>query len=296
MKSSVADYRYRIFAVRIEAVGGEVARFVDYPHDLDMVIDSDGNTVTYNVNDGYEFTGIDYTNDMSPTVIDLSGIVGDGIGQLAADEVAAGIWDGSKAYVFATTWKEPTEDEEPLGKFLFGKHSLEDDRYKIEFMHLIDALTQNVGRDYGALCPWTLFDQTLDGDEIPGYRSKCKLSISDYIETGTVTSVTDRSNWTASGITAIADWFANGSVKWTSGDNAGVRSMEVKDNSQTGDVETFLAAPYGIQVGDTFEIVPGCRKRRIEDCRKKFNNAINFGGFDMVPKQSEYSKIGQGGR
>ncbi len=36
MKSHVADYKTRVFSVRIEAVGGSVVRFVDNPHDLTM--------------------------------------------------------------------------------------------------------------------------------------------------------------------------------------------------------------------------------------------------------------------
>jgi hypothetical protein len=44
-----------------------------------------------------------------------------------------------------------------------------------------------------------------------------------------------------------------------------------------------LPMPYDIAVGDTYEAVPGCRKRRSEDCNIKFNNVVNFRGFPDVP-------------
>lgn len=289
MKTTVADYKTRAFAVRIEAVGGAVVRFVDYPHDLDM-----GGQV-YSAKSGYEFTGLDTTSNMAPSVIDLSGIVSDAIGQLSRDEVASGTWDNARAYVFATSWIDPTEDEEPLGKFIFGKHTLRDDRYVIEFMHLIDAVTQAVGRSYAPLCGWTLFDENLDGDIMPPERSLCQLDINDYRVSGTVTHVIDRFTWRDAGRTEAADWFAAGSVLWTSGDNAGLRSQEIKAHTADGTITQFLATHYPVEVGDEYVMIPGCRKRRLADCYGKFNNAINFGAFDMLPTKSQYSKIGMGG-
>ena len=289
MKSHVADYKTRIFAVRIEAVGGEVVRFVDYPHDLVMGGD------TYSARSGYEFTGLDTTSNMAPAVIDLQGIVSNAIGQLSRDEVASGTWDNARAYVFATSWTAPTEDEEPLGKFIFGKHTLRDDRYVIEFMHLIDAVTQATGRSYSPTCGWTLFDENLDGDVMPPNRSLCQLNINDYRVTGAVTDVVDRFTWRDSSRSEPDDYFAVGSVLWTTGANAGLRSQEIKSYASDGTVTQFLATHYPVEVGDEYEMIPGCRKRRVEDCANKYDNAINFGGFDSIPAKSQYSQIGMGG-
>lgn len=289
MKTHVADYKTRIFAVRIEAVGGSVVRFVDYPHDLIMSGES------YSARSGYEFTGLDATATMAPAVIDLQGIVSIAIGQLSRDEVASGLWDNARAYVFATSWTAPIEDEEPLGKFIFGKHTLRDDQYVIEFMHLLDAITQSTGRSYAPLCGWTLFDENLDGDVMPPERSMCQLNIDDYRVFGTVTDVVDRFTWRDSGRTEDEDYFATGSVLWTTGDNAGLRSQEIKIYEADGTVTQFLATHYPVQVGDEYEMIPGCRKRRTEDCYGKYDNAINHGGFDSIPAKSQYSKIGMGG-
>ena len=47
-------------------------------------------------------------------------------------------------------------------------------------------------------------------------------------------------------------------------------------------VTLVLAMPAAVQVGDTFSIVAGCRKR-LEDCRDKFDNVLNFRGEPHRP-------------
>jgi uncharacterized phage protein (TIGR02218 family) len=40
--------------------------------------------------------------------------------------------------------------------------------------------------------------------------------------------------------------------------------------------------PRPIEVGDTFDITAGCDKR-LETCRDRFSNVVNFGGFPHMP-------------
>ncbi|MCK9468476.1 MAG: DUF2163 domain-containing protein [Porticoccaceae bacterium] len=301
MKSVVADYRTRIYAVRIEAVGGQIARFVQYPHDLPMT--SGGGQANYNAGSGYEFSGVSTTAGATPSVVDLRGVILDAVGYLSLDEVASRVWDNARAYLFATTSATPIEDEEPLGLFLMGKAQLRDDKYVFELMSLIDAANQNTGFTYGPLCRWTLFDETLDGDVIPWQRSRCTgprsnpdgPSLAAHKVTGTITHVTSRNLFRDDQRVEADDWFGAGSIRFTTGANAGLLSEEVKTYAANGTIETYQAFHYPVQVGDEYEMVPGCRKRRVEDCIAKFSNAINHGGFDRVPTQSVYTKFGTGG-
>lgn len=79
-------------------------------------------------------------------------------------------------------------------------------------------------------------------------------------------------------------YFDGGLVLWLTGNNAGM-NQEIKTwVSGTRTITLFLPAPCGdIQVGDTFQIRPGCQKRLVEDCRDKFSNAINYVGEPHVP-------------
>ncbi|NTV79657.1 MAG: beta tubulin, partial [Clostridiales bacterium] len=48
---------------------------------------------------------------------------------------------------------------------------------------------------------------------------------------------------------------------------------------------------YAVAIGDQYSMIPGCR-RRLEDCRDKWNNVVNFGGFSFINTQSDYNTYG----
>lgn len=302
MKSHVADYQSRIYAVRIQAVNGQVRQFVQYPHDLQMA--SGTGVADYNSGSGYEFTGMSADASMAPTVVDLRGVVSTAVGYLDRDEAASRVWDNARAFLFATSWTAPTEDEEPLWLFLLGKMQMQDDRYIFELMSIIDAANSKTGKTIGPLCTSTFCDQTLDGKVIPWERSRCTgpranpdgPALADHMVTGTITHVTSRTVFRDASRTEAADWFGAGAIRFTTGDNAGLLSEEVKSYAADGTFETYLALHYMPQVGDEYEAKPGCRGRREEDCRDKWNNAINHQGFDRVPVPSVYTSIGTFGQ
>jgi len=41
--------------------------------------------------------------------------------------------------------------------------------------------------------------------------------------------------------------------------------------------------PFNVAVGDTYSVVPGCRKRFEEDCVAIWANWVNYRGFPHVP-------------
>lgn len=301
MKSHIADPATRIYAIRIEAINGLIARFVQYPHDISMT--STPEPVNYNAGSGYEFTSFSATSGTAPGLVDLRGVLMNAVGYLDRDEVASRVWDGAKAYMFATSWAAPEEDEEPLAKFFLGKAKIEDDRYVFELMSLIDAANQITGRTVGPLCTWTLFDRTLDGDVIPWSRSKCTgprsapdgPSMAFHTATGSITSASSRTLFYDAARLEVDDFFGAGSIRFTSGNNAGLLSEEIKSYSYGGAIEIYHPFHYPIEVGDEYEMIPGCRKRRAEDCIAKWSNGINHGAFDRVPVSSVYQSIGTGG-
>lgn len=284
MKAVVADWQTIVYAMRIVARSGETIRLVQYPRNLVM------SGQTYFSDSGYQFTGILSSSSMAASMVDNDGIFT--AQSISKVDVQTGKWDGALGYVFATSWQNPVEDEEPIGKFIVGKMSLMDDKYKMELMQLIDALNQPTGRTIAPLCIWTLFDETITGEIIPNHRSKCRLNIDDYRINGVaVTSVTSQQQFTAAALTQPDDWFGAGWLKWVTGNNVDVGAVGIRDFAG-GLITLSQPLPYAVGVSDTFDIVPGCRKRRVEDCVGKYNNGVNHGGFDRVAPPSVYSKIG----
>lgn len=274
MKTSVADYRYVCHGLRIECVGGLIVRLTDYPRDLTM------GGHTYLSDNGYQFTGSQSGTSMAAGAMDLEGIVS--LTGITRDQVASGVFDNARLYVFATEWTNPQEDQEPIGAAILGKTTIRDDRYTIEMMMLADALSQSVGRTYTPGC-----GKVFGGQEYAG----CKVDLAAITVAGALTHVTNGTVFRDSSRTEPDDWFGAGYIHFTGGPNAGLKPLEVKSYAADGTITTFEAAYYPVEVGHAYELVPGCRKR-LEDCSTKWANVVNFGGFPHVPTSSTYQQVG----
>lgn len=296
MKSAVVDPETEVFCARIETVGGLTLRFAYYPHDLIM-----SNGEVYIADPFFEPSDLSSTADLTPSVFD-SKIFFDVTG-ITRDQVISGVLDSAKGYAFATSWTNPIEDERPEKKTIFGKTRIQDDVAVIENMSLSDALNQSVGTNVNSKCTWTLFDETLDGDVIASDRSRCTGPraaqdgplLADFLETGTVTGVTSQKIWTDSSRAEAAEYFNYGSVLWLTGNNAGLRSFEIKTHATGGVFEQHLATHYPIQVGDTYKMIPGCDHKRSGDCINTYDNAINCNGMEDLITEEDYANYGKGG-
>jgi uncharacterized phage protein (TIGR02218 family) len=144
-----------------------------------------------------------------------------------------------------------------------------------EVRSLAHVLGQTVGRTFQGSCDAALAD------------ARCRVDLEDpaYRGHGTITAVVGDRGFTAAGLDGFAStWFALGTVEWTSGANVG-RRMEVADHSVSGATVTIMMLEAPVRpraVGDTFVIRAGCDKR-IETCRAKFANVLNFRGFPHIP-------------
>jgi uncharacterized phage protein (TIGR02218 family) len=274
MKTQTANYQTRTLCLRIVPVVGAIVRITHYPRDLKM-----GNGAVYLTSAGYEFTGYTAASGTSPAMIDLQGIAG--IAGISKAAIASGVFDGARCYLFATNWDNPVEDYEPIVCSILGKTTLEDDKYKIQEMALIDALNQSVGRSYTVTC-----QKKFGGQEYAG----CKINLAPITVTGTITAVTSSSQFADAARTEVNDYFGLGTIQFTSGQNAGLKPQEIKSFS-AGTIVTFEPFYYAPAVGDTYTMIPGCRKR-LADCSSKWNNVVNHGGFANIPAGSAYAQVG----
>lgn len=275
MKSQVAPYETAVLCLRIVCTNGTTIRVTRYPLDLVM-----SNGQVYQSGSGFDFTGYESAAGFSPSAIDLEGIIG--FAGVTREAVATGVFDNARAYLFATSFLAPVEDYEPITASLLGKAALTDDGYRIEEMGLADALNQSVGRTYSAAC-----DKTFGGQEFAG----CKVALGPITVTGTLTAVASDQQFTDASRAEAADYFAYGTIRFTSGANAGLKPLEIRQHMAGGVIQTFEPFYYVPVVGDAYEMIPGCRKR-LSDCKDKWNNVVNFGGFPYAPVGSSYAEIG----
>lgn len=282
MKTAVADRRYKVHCIRIVPLWGSPVYITD--HVRDLVIGAN----TYKTDTGYQFSGTASEDNMSPGVLDLSGVAS--AAGIDIDQIVSGVFDGARCYAFATTWNNPIADEEEIGVAILGKTKLEDDRYTIEMMMLGDALNQTVGKNYTANC-----QKPFGGQEYAG----CKIALGPITVTGTLTAVTSNSVFRDSTRAEVDDYFGEGKISFTSGSNAGLNPIKIKSHAADGTITTHEAFHYPVQVGDAYTLTPGCR-HRLEDCRDKWEpilltgkgNVDNFDGFSFVATTSAYTQIG----
>jgi len=274
MKSTVAPYQTAAWCVRIECVNGTTVRLTSYPVDLMM-----SNASVYKTDSGYDATAFAASASFSPSAIDIEGIVV--VGGVTRDALASGVFDNARVKVFRCDFLNPIEDYEPVASGFLGKTTLMDDAYRIEGMQIIDALNQSTGKLYQAACPRTFGD------------TGCTKSLPALTATGAVTSITSAQVFRDSSRSEVADWFGAGTIQFTSGNNAGLKPLEIRDYAADGTITLFEPAYYTPAIGDTFALIPGCRKRET-DCRDKWNNILNFFGFTRIPTNSTYTTVETG--
>lgn len=82
------------------------------------------------------------------------------------------------------------------------------------------------------------------------------------------------------------DYFQEGHLLWTSGDNSG-QAIEVKSyDDATREMMLFLKMRDPISVGDQFTVLPGCDKTKTT-CIAKFGNMVNFQGEPDIPGEDQ---------
>ena len=272
MKVTVANYETRVTCLRIVCANGTVVRLTDYPYDLTM-----SNGQVYKTDAGYSPSSLSEVSTLAPSAFDLEGIVGNGV--VTRDQIAGGIMDGAEMFLFRVDYLNPVEDYEECGRGWLGKTELVDEKYKIEMMSLSDALNEGVSVTCTPLCRHDLGSQ--------GY-AECGLSLASLTVTGTLTHVTSASVIRDSSRGEASDWFGAGTFRMTSGPNVGMRPIEIKAYDSDGTITLQGPLYFSPAPGDMYEMIAGCRKRRTEDCKNKFNNVLNHGGFPDLPPSSAY--------
>lgn len=182
-----------------------------------------------------------------------------------------GQFDGAQVSVdrlFLTDWSTPVGS---VNLFAGKVSNLETHRTSIDLTvksNLEALIVQMPPNLYQASCLHTLYDVG------------CTVRKTDFTTTATCGGL----NVDGSLITSLSNpdtYFNMGAVKITDGPNNGlVRTVK---NYVGGKVYLTKEFPNAIAVGTSFEISPGCDKLRQGDCTAKFNNVINFKGFEYIP-------------
>lgn len=194
------------------------------------------------------------------------------MGALTSDEIteldlARGLYDDATVTQMLVDWTRPSAG--PIYSTSFFITGLEHDQevWQASLSGISSKLMKPVGRICNRLCDADVYD------------ARCGLDPTDFDIDGEVTIVTGDFAVFTTDTSEDDGVLDDGEITWTSGDNTGFKS---EIDRQVGGVLTlFKAPPYTVQVGDTFQALPGCDKT-LPTCISKFNNAVNHRGFAQL--------------
>lgn len=188
-------------------------------------------------------------------------------------DILAGRWNNAAYLLFKYDWTDVSAGEEVISAGFLGELHPRSGAYVAELRALQQYLQQPVGAASTKTCRARLGD------------AMCMVDLGGWTETGTITGVTSKQVFTDSSRTEADDYFGEGILTWTAGLNTGL-SQKVKTYAS----DTFtLSLPmiFDVQIGDTYSVIAGCRKRLDEDCAAKFSNELNFQGEPHRPTVDE---------
>lgn len=247
---------------------------------------ADGVTLGFTDHDGdLAFEGIAFAARSGMTARALQQSTGlavdnsEAVGALSAEglreaDLAAGRWDGARVRIWELDWAVPGQ-RRLLFAGRLGELTREGQSFRAELRGLGEALNAGRGRVVQPLCSAVLGDgQCRANLEQPGYVLQAR-------------AVAVRDGGAEIGLGAVAGvapgWFSQGQVRVLDGAGAGLAGVVRADRTDSGGrvVALWQAIP-GLAAGDLLRLEPGCDKR-LETCRLKFDNVLNFRGFPDIP-------------
>lgn len=247
----------------ITRTDGQVFRLIG--HDRDLPISGQ----TFSSAPGLDISSLVSTEGFAPDNCEFKVLDSDDAIITRAD-LLAGIWSSAQMQIGMVDWAAATPIIDVLKVGKLGIARPKRGCFSFEFRDIRQAIQLQHDSVLQPTCRYKLGD------------AKCQIdltSLSDgFTALGTVTSVTSGYQITDTSRTEADDWFGDGYLTFTSGLNNGL-TQKVK--TFASDVFVFWNQfIFPIVPGDQYSVTAGCRFRRLEDCRDKFDNVINFGGED----------------
>ena len=249
---------------RLTRQDGVILGFTD--HDRDIAFDG----VTYAAGTGLEAADMQAELGFAVTGGEASGALSSP-GITEAD-VANGRYDGARIDLYLVDWNLPA-NRVLLESGAIGEIRRMGKAFAAEIRSLAFKLDEERGRLFRLGCSADLGD------------AQCKVAIdaAAYRYDGVV-ALTDGRLSVGVSATLSEGLFRGGSLRFTSGANAGV-SVEIRSQSLSAN-NTILTLwqPMGlpVRIGDGVSLRAGCDKQ-LASCRDRFNNTVNFRGFPHMP-------------
>lgn len=193
---------------------------------------------------------------------------------ITESDLEAGRFDGAEVRAWLVNWADP--DMRWLQfRGSIGEIQRSGPAFRAELRGLTEHLNRPLGRIYQKPCTAVL------GDRACGFD----LNSAGYSTELAVDTVTDARVFEWPDLPGFEPgWFARGRLTAQTGEAKGLWATVKLDVVVDGlrRIELWQPLPAPIANGDTVHLLAGCDKR-METCKLKFDNLLNFQGFPDIP-------------
>lgn len=247
---------------------GVVYGFTD--HDMNLAFES----ITFKADSGLSALALQQSTGLSIDNTEAIGALSDAA--VREEDIDAGRFDGADVRAWLVNWSDVSV------RWLQFRGSIGELRrsggmFHAELRGLTEALNRPLGRIYQKPCTAVL------GDSACGFD----LARSGYSEQRPVEEIENRRVFSWQGMSNFEPgWFARGRLLVESGTAKDLWGLIKHDRFEDGArvIELWEPLRAEIRAGDVVRLDAGCDKR-METCRLKFNNFLNYQGFPDIPSE-----------
>jgi len=253
-------------AWKVERADGVVLGFTDHDRPLNF----DG--VTFKADSGLTANALQKTTGLAVDNCEAVGALS--AAAIIEADLAAGRYDGAKVTLWLVNWAD-VDARHVLFSGTIGEVQCGAGGFQAELRGLSEALNAASGRVFQRLCTADLGDKACGIDlRDPAYTTEATVAAQED-------SVTYRLQPDAG---MDSGWFERGRLTVLSGAATGISAFVKSDTLDGGDRLLALWQELRAELapGDRVRLQAGCDKR-LETCRTKFDNRLNFRGFPHIP-------------
>lgn len=182
-------------------------------------------------------------------------------------DLAAGRWDGARVSVFAVDWERPEGERIALARGELGEVAVKGRKFEAELRGPTAVLDAPVCEVTSPECRAELGDR------------RCRVDMAGRTVRAVVASCDPEGAVVLEGAGDLAR-FRFGRLLWLTGANSGLASVVV--DAGAGRLRLREGPAFPVLAGTTIELREGCDKR-LETCRDRFANVVNFRGEPHLP-------------
>ncbi|QFT59659.1 hypothetical protein FIU94_12565 [Sulfitobacter sp. THAF37] len=244
------------------------ARFAFTDHDMPLAFDGD----VFRADTGLSARAITQSTGLAVDNTEALGALSDVT--LREDEIEQGRFDGAEVMCWLVNWTDPAQ-RRILFRGTIGEIRRAGGAFRAELRGLTEALNQPQGRVYQKPCTAVLGD------------AACRFALDTpgYVETRGVQSIEESRVFSWDSFQGFEEgWFTRGRLEVLDGPAQGLWGIVKHDRFDGAQrvIELWEPLRGPVAPGAQVRLVAGCDKR-METCRLKFNNLVNFQGFPDLP-------------